>query len=97
MCCCYTIWDNSGKILHSIRSSATIGFAYIRVASRGYSVLRFSVLLGMVLYPLKHRLQTSESDRTQASDTKRALAIGAHPDDNEFGAGGFTAKLAAQG
>ena len=34
---------------------------------------------------------------TQATDTKRALVIGAHPDDNEFGAGGTAAKLAAQG
>jgi LmbE family N-acetylglucosaminyl deacetylase len=34
---------------------------------------------------------------TQPNDTKRALVIGAHPDDNEFGAGGTTAKLAAQG
>ncbi|NWG19685.1 MAG: PIG-L family deacetylase [Chloroflexi bacterium] len=30
-------------------------------------------------------------------ETKRALVIGAHPDDNEFGAGGTIAKLAAQG
>lgn len=28
---------------------------------------------------------------------RRALVIGAHPDDNEFGAGGTVAKLAAQG
>jgi LmbE family N-acetylglucosaminyl deacetylase len=34
---------------------------------------------------------------TQANDDKRALVIGAHPDDNEFGAGGTVAKLAAQG
>jgi LmbE family N-acetylglucosaminyl deacetylase len=34
---------------------------------------------------------------TQPTDTKRALVIGAHPDDNEFGAGGTVAKLAAQG
>jgi LmbE family N-acetylglucosaminyl deacetylase len=34
---------------------------------------------------------------TQPNDTQRALVIGAHPDDNEFGAGGTTAKLAAQG
>ena len=34
---------------------------------------------------------------TQASETRRALVIGAHPDDNEFGAGATTAKLAAQG
>lgn len=34
---------------------------------------------------------------TQPTDTKRALVIGAHPDDNEFGAGGSAAKLAAQG
>jgi LmbE family N-acetylglucosaminyl deacetylase len=34
---------------------------------------------------------------TEPQDTKRALVIGAHPDDNEFGAGGTTAKLAAQG
>ena len=33
----------------------------------------------------------------QPDDTKRALVIGAHPDDNEFGAGGTVAKLAAQG
>ena len=34
---------------------------------------------------------------TQPTDSKRALVIGAHPDDNEFGAGGTAAKLAAQG
>jgi LmbE family N-acetylglucosaminyl deacetylase len=34
---------------------------------------------------------------TQTDDMKRALVIGAHPDDNEFGAGGTTAKLASQG
>jgi LmbE family N-acetylglucosaminyl deacetylase len=34
---------------------------------------------------------------TQSTESKRALVIGAHPDDNEFGAGGTTAKLAAQG
>jgi LmbE family N-acetylglucosaminyl deacetylase len=34
---------------------------------------------------------------TEASESKRALVIGAHPDDNEFGAGGTVAKLAAQG
>ena len=34
---------------------------------------------------------------TQSKESKRALVIGAHPDDNEFGAGGTTAKLAAQG
>ncbi len=34
---------------------------------------------------------------TQSTDTKRALVIGAHPDDNEFGAGGTVAKLADQG
>src|SRR5215207_5406660 len=34
---------------------------------------------------------------TQSTDNKRALVIGAHPDDNEFGAGGTTAKLTAQG
>lgn len=34
---------------------------------------------------------------TQATEQKRALVIGAHPDDNEFGAGGSTAKLVAQG
>lgn len=32
-----------------------------------------------------------------ADETMRALVIGAHPDDNEFGAGGTTAKLAGQG
>jgi LmbE family N-acetylglucosaminyl deacetylase len=31
------------------------------------------------------------------TEAKRALVIGAHPDDNEFGAGGTVAKLAAQG
>ena len=30
-------------------------------------------------------------------EPKRALVIGAHPDDNEFGAGGTIAKLADQG
>jgi LmbE family N-acetylglucosaminyl deacetylase len=30
-------------------------------------------------------------------EPRRALVIGAHPDDNEFGAGGFSAKLAAHG
>ena len=30
-------------------------------------------------------------------ESKRALVIGAHPDDNEFGAGGTVAKLASQG
>jgi LmbE family N-acetylglucosaminyl deacetylase len=34
---------------------------------------------------------------TQPTESKRALVIGAHPDDNEFGAGGTAAKLAAQG
>lgn len=34
---------------------------------------------------------------TQSNENKRALVIGAHPDDNEFGAGGTTAKLATQG
>jgi LmbE family N-acetylglucosaminyl deacetylase len=34
---------------------------------------------------------------TEPNDQKRALVIGAHPDDNEFGAGGTTAKLTAQG
>jgi LmbE family N-acetylglucosaminyl deacetylase len=34
---------------------------------------------------------------TDTSETRRALVIGAHPDDNEFGAGGTTAKLAAAG
>ena len=33
---------------------------------------------------------------TESAD-RRALVIGAHPDDNEFGAGGTVAKLAAQG
>ena len=34
---------------------------------------------------------------TETTENKRALVIGAHPDDNEFGAGGTSAKLAAQG
>ncbi|MEN9934900.1 MAG: hypothetical protein RLZZ387_1479 [Chloroflexota bacterium] len=34
---------------------------------------------------------------TQETEVRRALVIGAHPDDNEFGAGGTTAKLAAEG
>lgn len=34
---------------------------------------------------------------SEATQHKRALVIGAHPDDNEFGAGGTVAKLAAQG
>jgi len=34
---------------------------------------------------------------TDPTEAKRALVIGAHPDDNEFGAGGIVAKLAAQG
>jgi LmbE family N-acetylglucosaminyl deacetylase len=34
---------------------------------------------------------------TEQGQAKRALVIGAHPDDNEFGAGGTIAKLAAQG
>lgn len=34
---------------------------------------------------------------TQETEQKRALVIGAHPDDNEFGAGGTVAKLASQG
>lgn len=34
---------------------------------------------------------------TQPTESKRALVIGAHPDDNEFGAGSTVAKLAAQG
>ncbi|KAB8145054.1 PIG-L family deacetylase [Chloroflexia bacterium SDU3-3] len=33
----------------------------------------------------------------ELDDLKRALVIGAHPDDNEFGAGGTIAKLASQG
>src|ERR687893_241931 len=32
-----------------------------------------------------------------ADEPMRALVIGAHPDDNEFGAGGTVAKLAGQG
>jgi len=39
----------------------------------------------------------SEHHMTEATESKRALVIGAHPDDNEFGAGGTSAKLAAQG
>lgn len=34
---------------------------------------------------------------SQEAENKRALVIGAHPDDNEFGAGGTVAKLTAQG
>lgn len=34
---------------------------------------------------------------TQETEQKRALVIGAHPDDNEFGAGGTVAKLTSQG
>lgn len=34
---------------------------------------------------------------TTSSDSRRALVIGAHPDDNEFGAGATCAKLASQG
>lgn len=34
---------------------------------------------------------------SEPNETKRALVIGAHPDDNEFGAGGTVAKLASQG
>jgi LmbE family N-acetylglucosaminyl deacetylase len=34
---------------------------------------------------------------TESLDSRRALVIGAHPDDNEFGAGGTVAKLTAQG
>jgi len=39
----------------------------------------------------------SEHHMSESTESKRALVIGAHPDDNEFGAGGTTAKLAAQG
>jgi len=39
----------------------------------------------------------SEYHMTESTESKRALVIGAHPDDNEFGAGGTSAKLAAQG
>lgn len=34
---------------------------------------------------------------TATSDVRRALVIGAHPDDNEFGAGATCAKFASQG
>jgi LmbE family N-acetylglucosaminyl deacetylase len=34
---------------------------------------------------------------TETSEGRRALVIGAHPDDNEFGAGGTVAKLTSQG
>jgi LmbE family N-acetylglucosaminyl deacetylase len=34
---------------------------------------------------------------SEAQDIRRALVIGAHPDDNEFGAGATVAKLASQG
>jgi LmbE family N-acetylglucosaminyl deacetylase len=34
---------------------------------------------------------------TEAPEARRALVIGAHPDDNEFGAGATSAKLAAHG
>lgn len=34
---------------------------------------------------------------TEGTEPRRALVIGAHPDDNEFGAGGTVAKLASQG
>jgi LmbE family N-acetylglucosaminyl deacetylase len=36
-------------------------------------------------------------EESVADDIMRALVIGAHPDDNEFGAGGTIAKLAGQG
>jgi LmbE family N-acetylglucosaminyl deacetylase len=34
---------------------------------------------------------------TEATEARRALVIGAHPDDNEFGAGGTVARLASEG
>jgi len=39
----------------------------------------------------------SEHHMTESTESKRALVIGAHPDDNEFGASGTSTKLAAQG
>src|SRR5919205_2760347 len=41
--------------------------------------------------------ETRDETMTESTEIMRALVIGAHPDDNEFGAGGTVAKLAAQG